>query len=177
MSEWVERYEVELAAWVRQYMRARHAGDEVATRLGRRCVIGCLSRLLSAHLESAVSWNSDERWIDGLVGAQFVAESTDRITVNGQMVWGMTADAGGPQWAEPFEADVHIDWEAQKLRKYSIRFGDHRELDAKRVKTGFYGTMADEKGEVVFRPFPSGDPSMPIRNVESEAVVWAHSFP
>lgn len=156
MSEQVRAAETKLATWAGWYLRAHASGDQSAQRQAAKDVCLGLRWLLSGLLESTASWDSRQRWIDCLIGAQFAVDRPDRIKVRGRMVWGLVTDAGGPQWSEPFEAELTLDPASVALRSYTLRFGDQRDLSTKEVKTGMYGTLADSRGQVVFRPFPPG---------------------
>lgn len=154
-------FETRLAATIRDYMRARDAGDQFAVKFGAEHICQGLGYLLNRFLEVADGWDSRERWIDGMVGARVEVIASDRIHVAGPMVWGLRADVGGEQWAEPLEAELTIGWEISDLKQYHLHFGDRRELDAKRVTPGLYDTVAglDElpkggmlHGPISFRP-------------------------
>lgn len=141
-----------LAATIRDYMRARDAGDERSVEFGAESICHLLGCLLGACLRDMDDWNSDERWIDGMVGAQVEVLASDRIRVAGHMVWGLLSDVGGAQWAEPFEADLTIGWKTYDLTRYSLRFADHRGLDEKRVTSGSYAALANANGSIRFKP-------------------------
>ena len=134
--------ESRLAATIRDYMRARDAGDRIAVGFGAQHICHGLERLLSAHLEGAESWPSRERWTDGMVGAHVDVVAPDRLRVAGYMVWGLRSDPGGEQWAEPFQADVTIGWPTHDLRQYQVCFSDSHALAEKRVTPGLYAALA-----------------------------------
>lgn len=120
-----------MAAYIRQLMRATEAGDQTAAQLETRTVCAWLSHLLAAHLVNEPGWDSEERWIDNLIGDQLTIKPPDFIAVRGRILWALLAKPDGPFWGEPFEADVRIDWKTQGL-SYVLRFSDDRELDQKR---------------------------------------------
>jgi hypothetical protein len=127
VDERIARKESELAAYVRQLMRATESGDEAAAQLETRAVCAWLSHLLAAHLRHASGWDSEERWLDGLIPDQLNIEPPDHIAVRGRILWALVAKPEGPFWSEPFEADVRIDWKTHGL-SYVLRFSDDREL-------------------------------------------------
>jgi hypothetical protein len=113
-----------LAAFVRQYMRATGAADADATRLTLYRVWACLTRLLTDRLEEAPDWDSETRWVDGLHTCAVVVEPPWRLRITGPMAWGLTADVGGPQWLEPFDADLRLSRATGQIESYELRFGD-----------------------------------------------------
>lgn len=171
-----------LSALIRQLMRARAANDALAVQLEQVSICSMLGCLLSTRLERSVNWDSSERWIDSAVGARIEIKPPDEITVRARMVWGLTADAGGRQWAEPFEAHVRLASADGEIHAYRLKFSDHEELEQKRMTTAFFATLADPAGKVIFHPFLPDygkEPrnfELPWINRSDDGIEWAHKF-
>jgi hypothetical protein len=129
----IVRREVEVAAYIRQLMRATEARDQAAAQLETRAVCWYLNHLLAAHLRHAPGWDSEGRWLDGLIPDQLEVEPPDHFAVRGRILWALLDHPEGPFWGEPFEADVRIDWKTQGM-SYVMRFSDDRGPDQKRFR-------------------------------------------
>lgn len=182
----VDFFETRLAATIRDYMRARDAGDQIAVEFGAQDICHGLGCLLGAYLKGAENWPSHERWIDGMVGAQVEIVAPDRLHVAGYMVWGLLSNVGGEQWAEPFQADVTIGWHTYDFKQYQMCFGDSRELAEKRVTPGSYQVLATSddplagsklQGPVGFEPlFDKSDDRSGFPYGPKHTLPWAYQF-
>jgi hypothetical protein len=143
VTERLTKAEARLAARLRQYIRAQNANDRIATSIEADAILQNLSHLLSLHLEDESGWNSQERWVDGVVGAKLAVSSSGQAKAVGRIVWGLLKDTGGPQWFEPFDAEVIIGGPEGDLERYSLRFGDRDARIPTPVPPGLYSTLAD----------------------------------
>jgi hypothetical protein len=119
--------EAVVAASFRQLLWAHDAGDTIAVWLATSSFCTRLRLLLGDLLAHEPSWDSKVRWLDGF-GNRILYHAPDRIRVADAMVWGLRADVGGRQWADPFEADMGLTADMSDLASYTIRFGDRREF-------------------------------------------------
>jgi hypothetical protein len=146
----IAKAEARLAARLRQYIRADNANDRMATSIEADAIGQNLSQLLSLHLEGESGWNSKERWIDGMVEARFTVSRSGHANIMGRIVWGLIKDTGGPQWFDPFQAEVIIGGPDGELERYSLHFGDRDAKEPTPVPFGLYSTLADPaSGEAV----------------------------
>jgi hypothetical protein len=132
------KVEIRLATRLRQCFRALEAQDDLAVQDEIPLIIRCLYVFLDYLLESDNSWDPrGEKWFDDMIHVQHQLIPPGRFRISGELVWGMLADTG-PQWAEPFYADVAITDGRHDTEAYCIRFG-RRDDDAKQeLKFGFY---------------------------------------
>lgn len=129
--------EIRLATRLRQCFRAVEAGDQLAVRDEIPLVIHSLYHFLEYLLGPDASWESQGRWFDDMIDVDYRLLA-GRFVISGKLVWGLTSDPG-PQWSDPFYADVSIDAGRPETESYLIRFGrtdDGRGPDA--VPFGFY---------------------------------------
>lgn len=138
-----------LAADVRQLFRARGAGDEVARWLCVNSICSRLTRILSDLLSSEASWDSDRRWLDSLFRREVVLEHPNCIGVTGPMVWGFTEDAGGPQWAEPFAAELAFQPGFARLASCAIQFADRRVFGEESLRDSIARISSDIESGVI----------------------------
>jgi hypothetical protein len=167
----ITQLEAKVAAYVRQFLRAHEAKEAAACREAAPSICSALSWLLGARLELAPTWNSGERWIDCLIGARFEVEPPDRLNVRGHMVRGLVEDAGGPQWVEPFEAEVRLGGPLS----YVLRFADARDRSRKLLTIGFYQALAGPDHPAVCRPFPVGEAS-PVKLEQTGRANWVYNL-
>jgi hypothetical protein len=113
-----------IAALSRQLRRAQDAGDEVAAWLMTNALCSRLCSLLGDLLTREPSWDSEGRWLDALFRRRVVFESPERLRVTGPLVWGLSSDTAGPQWAGPFDAVLQFSDGLRELEAYTIRFGE-----------------------------------------------------
>jgi hypothetical protein len=122
--------EAVVAAAFRQLLRAHGAGDRVAVWSATGAFCMRLRLLLGDLLSREPSWDSKGRWLEGfgLSSHIFYCDEDRVIRLADAMVWGLTADPCGGQWAEPFKADMALTADMSDLASYTIRFGDRREF-------------------------------------------------
>lgn len=115
-----------VAAAFRQLLRAHDADDAVAASqaTGQFCM--SLRLLLRDLLSREASWDSKGRWIEGFAENRVLFLRPRRVRVPDSIVWGLRADVGGPQWAEPFEAVLDLRPDLSDLASYTMRAGDMR---------------------------------------------------
>lgn len=118
------------AAAFRQLLRAHGAGDRVAVWSATSAFCMRLRLLLRHLLSREASWDSKGRYLEGFgLSSRIFYSDVDRvIRLADVMVWGMTADPRGGQWAEPFKADMVLATDMSDLTSYTVRFGDRREF-------------------------------------------------
>jgi len=138
LQDRIQDLEGRLAAVVRQYFRALDAHDEWAVGHEAMCICSVLSFLLSTHLETEEEWDSEERWIDGLIDSRIAKRDTRSIFLTGRMVWGLSAYPGGEQWAEGFAAMLRADDDG--LHSYRIYFCDLNQMEQE-LEFGAYPTV------------------------------------
>jgi hypothetical protein len=167
--------ELRLAIFCRQYLRARDTEDEPAMRIEAGGLCHFLGSLLSQRLANDSRWNSQERWIDDMIGASIVVEGST-FTIRGAVVWGLRKDAGGPQWHEPFEGQLLLTPDNGAVEDYTLRFGN-REKPPVRVIGGLYETLADPAGRIVVEVTPGLDsPTEADRKLDLCVREWSFEF-
>ncbi len=87
-----------------------------------------LRGLLKDLLSGEPDWKSRGHWIDRLCHRAVSLESPTRCIVSGPMIWGLSEDVGGPQYAWPFEAELTLAVGYSELVGYMVRFGDLRPI-------------------------------------------------
>jgi hypothetical protein len=129
--------ETRLATRIRQCFRAVAVQDNFAVRDEITLIIHCLQRFLDVLLTFEPTWNSQDRWFDDMIHVQHELIPPSRFRIAGELVWGLREETG-PQWVEPFYADVTITEGRNDSAAYCIRFA-RRDDDAKlEIKFGFY---------------------------------------
>ncbi len=127
-QDWLADLEVEVAALVRQYLRATEASDRAAREVEADAICDRIRRLLYHHLGLSVSDTDDDWfWLDGqeegcrveLVGAMEL-KATGRL-------W-CSLPEGRRQWTEPFAARVAHSATAQVLSGYTLHLGSRETL-------------------------------------------------
>ena len=134
----IKRY---LAGKIRRYLASLSRGDSVGEQESSWQICAALTRLLSHHLELSSPWPHKQRWLDGLIDAQVCAQPANIILVYGEMVWGLSANPGGNQWGEPFEAVIKISKKPQ-IDTYRMKFGNDKASTEKMIRFGFYTTLS-----------------------------------
>ena len=137
--------EILLATRLRQFFRAVEAGDELAVEDGRQSVCHALWLFLDYLLEAEPTWESRDRWFDDLIRARYGWISPDRFVASGELVWGLRSVAG-PQWSDPFSADVVISERRTDTASYCIRLGRRDEVEKSELAFGLYPASDDETG-------------------------------
>ena len=66
------------------------------------------------------------------------------------MTWGRNDNPGGPQWAEPFEAELEFSPGLLELVGYTIRFGNKRAMTGEALAQIERLHQDIEKGSVVW---------------------------
>ena len=142
----IRRTERLFAQDIRQYLSSLSAGDSVEVRESSIEVCWTLTLLLSDHLELGSSWPHKQRWLDGIIEAEVSAAERDGIAIRGWVVWGLSENPGGKQWAEPFQSEI----QAPQRRRYSyrLRFGDAEGLPNKLIEFGLYEVISLQKQAV-----------------------------
>lgn len=115
-----------VAASFRQLLRAYEAGDAVAVWLASSTFGVSIRLFLNDLLSHEPAWDVKGRWLDGLSEHKFLFRRPVRVRLSCSMVWGLRANVGGRQWAEPFEADLELTPDLSDLASYTIRFSDKR---------------------------------------------------
>jgi len=139
--------EARLATRLRQFFRAVEARDEPAVQDEIPLICHSLWLFLEYLLEPESSWDSRTRWFDGLIKARYGWISPGRFHASGELVWGLISDAG-PQWAEPFSADVSIIEGRTYTASYCLRFGRRDDIDKSELPFGSYPGSAEGAGPV-----------------------------
>lgn len=116
----------ELAARVRQYVRALEAGDRVAVKLMKRDLTFALESHLNRLLYKSKLGQSVSVWMDGIVAQQVHVVAPLGLLIQGYVYAGRASD--GSQWREPFEAELHASHEGDALAQFFARFGDLERL-------------------------------------------------
>lgn len=124
-----------LATAVRLYRLAAAAADADAELLALCSVRSFVTRLLAERLRDAPDWPSADRWLDGLFDSTVADDPPSAMWLSGPMVWGRSADTAGPQWAEPFDADLRFAPDGG-LASYRLRFGDRDRPPDDTLSTG-----------------------------------------
>jgi hypothetical protein len=123
-----------LAQQVTSFLGLRQPRD-ASERLGGAQFSSALAYLLAEHLKTDPAWNSRQCWIDGLINTHITLLKKRSLRLNGRMVWGLTRDIGGAQWAEPFEAVLVIT--EDHILRYALWFADQRKQSRKVSRSGF----------------------------------------
>jgi len=128
-----------VATIIRQYFRAVEANDVEA--VSRESVDLCCatSWLLEHHLKSAPNWNSDERWLDGMIASKVADLPENTVQIEGEVVWGLSENPGGKQWSEPLLAQIRAT--DSGLEEYEIGFGRGSDEESPEIEFGFYPTL------------------------------------
>lgn len=132
-----------IAAIIRQYFRALEANDSEAVELESVDLCSATSWLLEEHLKCAPDWDSEQRWLDGVIDSNVVDLAKLCVQIEGKVVWGLSEDPGGKQWSEPLWARMHASDEG--LEQYEIRFGHANEEESSEVEFGFYQTISSNR--------------------------------
>jgi hypothetical protein len=75
-----------------------------------------------------------------------------QVRVRDAIVWGLRADVGGPQWAEPFNAELELRPDLSDLASYTIRAVDMRSFPGEDLQSSLSRIKADgESGIIVWR--------------------------
>jgi len=166
---------MQIAVFCRQYLRARDADDEPAMRVEASGLGHFLGSLLNQYLKNDSRWDSSERWIDGMVGAS-IDIRPPHVVVRGMIVWGRVADAGGPQWREPFEAQLGLTPDMASVDDYLLRFGNPQK-PAQKIVFGLYETLADADGRIAVETTPGvSQVTDADRAVDVPLGDWAYEF-
>ena len=112
-----EKVKTHLAASTHEYLRTRQ--PELMARLSSG-----LEYLLTWHWEQ--SGRPEPYWFDGLVHATPRIRKTQRLEIEGLMIWAKDA---GPQWIDLFSADLKVSKAGETLEDYVLRFGRTESLD------------------------------------------------
>lgn len=115
-----------VAAAFRQMLRAYDADDAVAAWQATSAFCTRLRLLLNDLLTRETSWDSKGRWLEGFAENRVLFHRPLQVRVPDAIVWGLRADVGGPQWAEPFDATLELRPDLSDLASYTIRAGDLR---------------------------------------------------
>ncbi len=124
-----------VATRLRQFFRAVEFRDELAVQDEIPIVCQYLYLFLEYLLGDEPEWN--DRWFDDVIGAQHKWKEPGRFQVAGQLVWGLITNPG-PQWTDPFFADVVIAEGRRDAASYCIRFGRRDDLNKSELPYGFY---------------------------------------
>jgi hypothetical protein len=118
------------AAVFRQLLRAHGAADRVAVWSASSAFRTRLRLLLGELLSREYAWDSKGRCLEGfgLSSRIFYHEADRVIRLADAMVWVLTANPCGGQWAEPFKAHMALTADMNDLASYTIHFGDRREF-------------------------------------------------
>lgn len=134
--------EIRLATRLRQCFRAVDARDELAVQDEIPLIIHGLYHFLDYLLGPDDSWEDRGRWFDDMIDVQYRL-LPGRFVISGRLVWGLLADAG-PQWSDPFFADVSIGEGLRETRSYLIRFSRRDDGgESEPVQLGFYPGPGD----------------------------------
>ena len=145
-AEWKENrkanmlmQEIRLTTRLRQCFRALKARDELAVQDEIPLIIHNLYRFLDHLLGPGESWESRGRWFDDMIDVKYQLHP-GRFLITGRLVWGLISDVG-PQWSDPFSADVSIRPGLCETESYLIRFGRRDDGDGSApVQFGFYAS-------------------------------------
>ena len=116
--------EIKLAAFVRSYFHASHAGESDPEAL--RWVCAAMEFLLGDLLEGAEGWSG---WVDGILPATDMLPDAVTIVsecelhVRGSALW---RNASGC-WIEPFFGSVRIAANQDQIVRYELMFADARQ--------------------------------------------------
>lgn len=141
-TEYLAYCESTLCRFAFAYVEDSRRNDAESIKPNAFQVNNYLGHLLASNLLFSDSWNCEERWIDGLSQSRFAVDG-NTIEVQGQMIWGLTADIGGDQWAEPFYARLIC---RESEMSYLLLFGNSVELAEKQVRFGLYPVVSNLSG-------------------------------
>jgi hypothetical protein len=122
--------EAVIAAAFRQLLRAHIAADRIAIWSATSVFCTRLRLWLGDLLSREASWDSKGRWLEGfgLSSSRILYHEADRvIRLADAMVWGLSANPGGAQWAEPFMLEMTLTLDLSDLASYTVHFGDRSE--------------------------------------------------
>jgi hypothetical protein len=122
----VLRWESALAAHLRQYVRAREAGDPVATTVARKDLFADLEWLLESLLGEEPLSRSLDIWLDGISAEWVTMTPPFGLSILGQVTCGRASD--GQQGQRPFAAELATSKDAAALDHFVARFGRLDEL-------------------------------------------------
>ncbi|WP_068423006.1 hypothetical protein [Planctomyces sp. SH-PL62] len=153
--------EIRLATRLRQCFRAVEARDSLAVQDEIPLVIQQLYLFLDHLLGPDDSWESRGRWFDDMIQVEYQL-LPGRFVISGGLVWGLLSDPG-PQWSEPFYADVTIDAKRSETDSYLIRFGRLDDGDESgRLQLGFHASP--------------GGPSDSVADLWEGKADWRYEF-
>jgi hypothetical protein len=150
-----------IAALVRQLLRARGARDQVAVWLTTNALCSRLCSLLADLLSGEPAWDAKGRWLDHFARRDVSIDLPDRVRVAGPLVWGLEANPSGPEWAEPFEAELEFSAALRQLVGYTVRFGDRRAFPGEGLRQGIARIVGDIEGRAVEWAFVFRRPALP----------------
>lgn len=102
-------FEARIAATIRQYFRAEEASDPVAAADEAHTICTYTGALLSMCLDDVDDWDSDTRWIDGLIDTEIHKLAHRHVSLCGDVVWGLSENPGGRQWKQAMFAEFLAD--------------------------------------------------------------------
>jgi hypothetical protein len=141
-----------IAAAFRQLLRAHEADDTVAAWQATGSFCMCLRLLLKDLLSREASWDSKGRWLEGFAENRVLFLRPRQVRVRDAIVWGLRADVGGPQGAEPFDAELELRPDLSDLASYTIRAVDMRSFPGEDLQSGLSRIKADAaSGKIVWR--------------------------
>lgn len=141
-----------VAAAFRQLLRAHEADDAVAAWQATGSFCMSLRLLLKDLLSREVTWDSKGRWLDGFAENRVLFLRPRQVCVRDAIVWGLRADVGGPQWAEPFDAALELRPDLRDLASYTIRAVDMRSFPREDLQSSLSRINADAaSGNIAWR--------------------------
>ena len=138
--------EIRLTTRLRQCFRALQADDDLAVQDALPSIRHALFLFLDYLLEPN-SWESQGRWFDDMIDVQYQLVPPGRLRISGRLAWGLVSDPG-PQWFEPFFAEVAISEGRYDTASYCIRFGRRDDGESKPVQFGFYPSPEESSDSV-----------------------------
>ena len=112
-------------AW--EYLESPASRRDTGSNAPLLSLCSSLTVLLAEHLRIYSTWNSRERWLDGIEDPT-VQLISGTLEITGQMTWGLRSNIGGEQWEEPFTAVVQFSGNQRRLICYTLSFGKAGEL-------------------------------------------------
>lgn len=141
-----------VAAAFRQLLRAHETDDAVAAWQATSSFCMSLRLLLKDLLSREVTWDSKGRWLDGFAENRVLFLRPCQVSVRDAIIWGLRADVGGPQWAEPFDAKLELRPDMKDLASYTIRAVDVRSFPGEDLQGGLPRIKAQaESGDITWR--------------------------
>jgi hypothetical protein len=124
-----------IAAETRQLFRAFQAKDLKAIEMSSFYFQDFLVKTLARHLRKDPHWDSNGRWLDGLGGdiTQEIQPPTF-FRIRSDMIWA-TKPNQDCWYREPFEFEIELWPMSGALSRYIFRFGDHRPLVEKELRS------------------------------------------